>query len=139
ARDAMPQGGRVVIETANAELDVAFARSHAGAVPGAYVRLGVSDTGIGMDEDTRSHLFEPFFTTKPVGQGTGLGLATVYGIVKRNGGYITIASDAKTGTTVRVLWPMNDQPQASGWASRTSGRPLAGTESSLLLEGGAGK
>ncbi len=127
ARDAMPQGGRVVIETANAELDVAFARSHAGAVPGAYVRLGVSDTGIGMDEDTRSHLFEPFFTTKPVGQGTGLGLATVYGIVKQSGGYIWVETEAGRGTTFHICLPQ----------SKGVPEPIAAADRPVELAGGA--
>ena len=104
ARDAMPQGGRLTIETGNVEFDAAFVRAHPGASAGPHVMLAVRDTGTGMSPDVQAHLFEPFFTTKGVGKGTGLGLATVYGIVKQHGGYIRVESAPGAGTVVRVYF-----------------------------------
>jgi signal transduction histidine kinase len=106
ARDAMPTGGTLRIETSEVELTAADSRRIPEAVPGPYVMLSLSDTGIGMDEETRSHVFEPFYTTKPIGKGTGLGLATVYGIVRQTGGQIQVETLPDKGTTFRIFLPL---------------------------------
>lgn len=133
ARDAMSNGGRLTIETADVSLDEHFARQHASARPGPHVVLAVSDTGHGMDTVTQSRLFEPFFTTKPKGQGTGLGLATVYGIVKQSGGHIWVHSEVGRGSTFKIYLPQTDEPLQAAPRQPTAVKDVRGTEAILIL------
>jgi CheY-like chemotaxis protein len=133
ARDAMPDGGLLTIDTENSEIDEAYTETHLGLVPGRYVRLRVSDTGFGMEQAVLDHVFEPFFTTKPRGEGTGLGLPTVFGIVAQAGGEIQLYSEPGIGTTCRVLLPTTDRAPTIG-RSPTEPRDLHGTETVLVVE-----
>ena len=134
ARDAMPNGGKLVIETKNFMMDESYARQHPPAVPGPYILLRISDTGKGMDAETLSHIFEPFFTTKAQGKGTGLGLATVYGIIKQSGGFIWVASELDQGTTFEIYFPRVNDPIDVAPSRTRDEVSVRGTETILLAE-----
>jgi PAS domain S-box-containing protein len=134
ARDAMPAGGKLEIRTANVELDQTYVRSHPGSRAGSFVVLAVSDTGTGMDTVTLTHIFEPFFTTKELGKGTGLGLATVYGIVKQSNGYIWVDSEVGKGTTFEIFLPRHVGDPVAKEIKVDSDETLHGSENILLVE-----
>jgi CheY-like chemotaxis protein len=139
ARDAMEQGGRISIETRNVDLDEHYSSEHSPVIPGRYVMLAVGDTGVGMSKDTKEHAFDPIFTTKEAGKGTGLGLATVYGVVKQSGGYVWIYSEPGEGTTVKLYFP--EVSAAAAFNSSSSDQTITvakagkrGSETILLVE-----
>jgi len=134
SRDAMPQGGTITIETDNKFLDEDFTAQHLGAKTGNYVMMAVSDTGIGIDEETRQMIFEPFFTTKEIGKGTGLGLSTVYGIVNQLGGYIVVKSTVGVGTAFEIYLPAEKENEILIGNQAKTGELPTGAETILLVE-----
>ncbi|MGA2721944.1 MAG: PAS domain S-box protein [Bryobacteraceae bacterium] len=134
ARDAMPDGGRIIIETSNTDLDQGYAAQHAGVEPGPYVLLSITDTGVGMTQEVLQQIFDPFFTTKGVGVGTGLGLSTVYGIVKQAGGWIWVYSEPGQGSTFKVYLPRAGGAPETLRAPVAAAEALRGTETVLVVE-----
>jgi len=138
ARDAMPQGGKLIVKTNSAVLDAEEAAKRPAMTAGEYAQISVSDTGCGMDEQTKAHIFEPFFTTKEIGQGTGLGLATVYGIVKQSGGFIWVESSVGKGTTFDIFLPRAKGPVSVVTPERTQRGAERGSGTILIAEDESG-
>jgi CheY-like chemotaxis protein len=134
ARDAMLKGGRFEIKTENVKVDNSFAAEHPPMTPGVYVRLSVTDTGIGMDAETQLHIFEPFYTTKERGKGTGLGLAMVYGVVKQTGGFVWVTSEVGRGTTFDIYFPQVEAPLRKPSKPYVASATSEGSETILLVE-----
>jgi two-component system cell cycle sensor histidine kinase/response regulator CckA len=134
ARDAMPRGGVLTIKTANIDVDGVFSRAHLPLPTGSFVRLEVTDTGIGMNAETQSHIFEPFFTTKETGRGTGLGLATVHGVVSQSDGFIWVSSEPGQGTSFEIFLPRVSEPVPAVGRQTLSRRSCRGSETILLVE-----
>jgi CheY-like chemotaxis protein len=134
ARDAMPYGGKLTIETSNVEIDAAYIDNHPAIKPGSYVMLAISDNGIGMDAETKARLFEPFFTTKVKGKGTGLGLSTVYGIVKQSNGYVWVYSELGQGTTFKMYFPCIKARQSNSRLEAQGQSEIIGSETILVVE-----
>jgi two-component system cell cycle sensor histidine kinase/response regulator CckA len=134
ARDAMPRGGTLTIETANVDLDERYTKTHLAVKTGPYVVLTVTDTGTGMTPQVKARLFEPFFTTKEVGKGTGLGLATVHGIVMRSGGSVNVSSEVGRGTSFKVYFPRADPEEMAVNPPPPAARPRARAQTILVVE-----
>src|SRR4029077_1415508 len=134
ARDAMPNGGRLMIETKNVDLDGDYPTDRVTIPAGRYVMLAITDTGTGMDAKTKARIFEPFFTTKPVGKGTGLGLATVYGVVQQSGGYIWLYTELGHGTSFKVYLPRVDAAASQAVAEEPAAGSVDGSETVLVAE-----
>jgi len=134
ARDAMPNGGKIIIETKNTFLDESYCEDYPEISPGTYVMLSITDSGCGMDEETRAKIFDPFFTTKEVGKGTGLGLSTVFGIIKQSDGHISVDSDVNRGSTFTIYLPIIDDSNESYKLELDEKKMQNGNESILVVE-----